>query len=91
MYENTIAYGRDELWRELADKTTPELSLAMRELSAGTASSLGIIEPMAATLFSAVFLSEIPDVFQFIGIALILGATVLLSRAEARIMKREEN
>ena len=32
MYENTIAYGRDELWKELADKTTPELSLAMREL-----------------------------------------------------------
>lgn len=32
MYENTIAYGRDELWQELADKTTPELSLAMREL-----------------------------------------------------------
>ena len=32
MYENTIAYGRDELWQELADKTTPELSEAMREL-----------------------------------------------------------
>ena len=32
MYENTIAYGRDELWQELADKTTPEISLAMREL-----------------------------------------------------------
>jgi hypothetical protein len=32
MYENTIAYGRDELWKELAEKTTPELSLAMREL-----------------------------------------------------------
>ena len=32
MYEGTIAYGRDELWQELADKTTPELSEAMREL-----------------------------------------------------------
>ena len=66
-------------------------TLAMRELSAGTASSLGIIEPMAATLFSAVFLSELPDVFQIIGILLILGATVLLSRAESVIMKNKEN
>ena len=32
MYENTIAYGRDELWQELAEKTTPELSRAMREI-----------------------------------------------------------
>ena len=32
MYEGTIAYGRDELWRELGEKTTPELSEAMREL-----------------------------------------------------------
>ena len=59
-------------------------TLAMRELSAGTASSLGIIEPMAATVFSAIFLAEIPDVFQIIGIVLILAATVLLSYAESR-------
>ena len=64
-------------------------TLAMRDLSAGTACSLGIIEPMAASIFSAVFLSEIPDVFQIIGIVLILGATVLLSRSESEINKEE--
>ena len=63
-------------------------TLAMRDLSAGTASSLGIIEPMAATVFSAIFLSEIPDVFQIIGILLILGATVLLSIAESRATRK---
>ena len=64
-------------------------TLAMRDLSAGTASSLGIIEPMAATVFSAIFLSEIPDVFQIIGILLILGATVLLSIAESRATRKD--
>ena len=62
-------------------------TLAMRDLSAGTACSLGIIEPMAASIFSAVFLSEIPDAFQIVGIVLILGATVLLSRSESEISK----
>ncbi len=66
-------------------------TLAMRDLSAGTASSLGIIEPMAATVFSAVFLSEIPDLFQIIGIVLILGATVLLSFAENRASATSDN
>jgi drug/metabolite transporter (DMT)-like permease len=66
-------------------------TLAMRDLSAGTASSLGIIEPMAATVFSAVFLSEIPDLFQIIGIILILGATVLLSFAESRVSQKTDN
>ena len=57
-------------------------TLAMRDLSAGTASSLGIVEPMAATVFSMIFLHEIPDAFQIVGIVLILGAVVILGIAE---------
>ena len=57
-------------------------TLALRALPAGTASSLGIIEPMAATVFGAICFSEMPDMFQGIGIVLILGAVSLLSRSE---------
>lgn len=57
-------------------------TLAMRDLSAGTASSLGIVEPMAATVFSMIFLHQIPDAFQIVGIVLILGAVVILGLAE---------
>lgn len=68
-------------------------TFALRDLSAGTASSLGIIEPMSATLFSAVFLSEIPSIFSWIGIVLILGAVVLLGVAEKQLTgeKNEQN
>lgn len=68
-------------------------TFALRDLSAGTASSLGIIEPMSATLFSAVFLSEIPSIFSWIGIVLILGAVVLLGVAEKQLIgeKNEQN
>lgn len=55
---------------------------AMRDLSAGTATALGIIEPMAATIFSVLLLDERLTVFPVIGIVLILTAVVLLSRAE---------
>ena len=59
-------------------------TLAMRDLSAGTASSLAIIEPMSATIISMIFLDEMPDVFQIVGIALILGAVVILEKAESK-------
>jgi len=59
-------------------------TLSMRSLPAGTASSLAIIEPMAATVFSAVFLNQIPSVFSVIGIILILGAVVILGRTESK-------
>ncbi|MBO5897748.1 MAG: EamA family transporter [Clostridia bacterium] len=55
----------------------------MRDLPAGTASALGIVEPMAATLFGMWLLGDRLDVFSYIGIALILLATLLLSRTEA--------
>ncbi len=58
-------------------------TLSMRHLSAGTASALGIVEPMAATLFSVIFLKESIDAFQIVGIALILLAVVFLGREES--------
>ena len=60
-------------------------TFALRELPAGTASSLGILEPMSATLLSAVFLSEIPDPLSWVGILLILAAVVMLGLAEKNI------
>ena len=55
-------------------------SLALRELPAGTASALGIVEPMAATLYSVMFLGEKLGLASIFGIVLILGAVFLLSR-----------
>ena len=57
-------------------------TLAMRELPAGTASALSIIEPMAATIFSVVLFDERLSVATVIGIVLILGAVFLLGKAE---------
>ena len=57
-------------------------TMAMKSLPAGTASALGIIEPMAATVFSVIFLHERLDVFATVGAVLILVAVFLLGRAE---------
>lgn len=57
-------------------------TLSMRELPAGTASALSIIEPMAATVFSVVLFDEKLSVATVIGIVLILGAVFLLGKAE---------
>ena len=57
-------------------------TVGIRDLPAGTATSLGIIEPMAATVLSAVFLNQMPDVFSIIGVVLILGVIALLGRQE---------
>jgi len=57
-------------------------TLSMKELSAGTASALGIVEPMAATVYSVVFFREQLDIFSGSGIALILLSVVLLGKAE---------
>ena len=59
-------------------------TVAMQSLPAGTASALCIVEPMAATVFSMMFLQEIPDVYAVIGIVLILSAVVLLGKAEGK-------
>ena len=57
-------------------------SLAMKSLSAGTASALAVVEPMAATLFSVILFKEPLDLFSVIGIVLILGAIFMIGKAE---------
>ncbi len=54
-------------------------TLSLRHLPVGTASALGIVEPVAATLFSIIFLGEKLGIFTSIGIVLVLTAVVLLS------------
>lgn len=58
-------------------------TLSLRDLPAGTATTLGIIEPMAATVFSVAFLGERLSVLSVCGILLILGAVMILNKAEA--------
>ncbi len=55
-------------------------SLALRVLPAGTATALGIVEPMAATLYSVAFLGETLGTPSICGIVLILGSVFLLGR-----------
>lgn len=57
-------------------------TLSMKYLPAGIASALSVVEPMAATVFSAVLFLEIPDIPSIIGILLILAAVYLLGRSE---------
>lgn len=57
-------------------------NIGMKNLPAGVGSALSIIEPMSATVFGMIFLSEVPTVWAFIGIFMILGAVFLLSRED---------
>ena len=57
-------------------------TVSLKDLEVGTASALGIIEPMSATIFSVVLFGEPLSVFSVVGIVLILGAVLLLSRSE---------
>ena len=57
-------------------------TIGLRDLPAGTASALGIVEPMAATLFSLLLPNQDFTVLSVIGILLILGCVLLLSRPE---------
>ncbi len=58
-------------------------TLALGALPVGTAAALGIVEPMAATIYSVLLLGEPLGVYSVIGIVLILGAVLLLSKTEA--------
>ncbi len=53
---------------------------ALKDIPAGTASSLSIIEPMAATVLSVAFFDEKITLASFLGIVLILTAVFMLSR-----------
>lgn len=55
-------------------------TIALREIPVGTASSLGILEPMAATILSVLILGESLSLYSAMGIILILGSVFLLSR-----------
>ena len=59
-------------------------TIALRDISAGTASSLGILEPMSATLFSIAFLGEKLTVLSSIGMLFILSAVFMLGKAEGK-------
>lgn len=55
-------------------------TLGLKDIPAGTATALGIIEPLSATVFSVAFLGEKLTVPLTIGIVLILGAVFTLAR-----------
>lgn len=59
-------------------------TLALKKLPVGTASALGIVEPMSASIFSFMLLGEKPTVTSVCGIILISGAVILLSRSEEK-------
>ncbi len=54
-------------------------NLAMKRIPAGITSALSIIEPMSATVFGILFLDQVPDIFSFIGIAVIMLSVVFLA------------
>lgn len=55
-------------------------TIGLREIPAGTASSLGIVEPMSATILSVLVLGEKLSTYSAMGIVLILVSVFLLSR-----------
>ena len=57
-------------------------TMALQEIPAGTAASLGIIEPMAATIFSVVIFKEQLSIYAIVGIVMILGAVFMLSKGD---------
>lgn len=55
-------------------------TMALRKIPVGTATSLGILEPMAATIFSVLIFKEELSLYSVIGIVLILGSVFILSK-----------
>lgn len=60
------------------------LTLAVRDLPAGTAAALSIVEPMAATIFSVVLFHEQLGIASAIGIVMILASVFMLGKAEGK-------
>ena len=54
--------------------------MGLKDVPAGTATALGIIEPLSATVFSVVFLGENLTAPLVIGMVLILGAVFALAK-----------
>ncbi len=55
---------------------------AMKHIPAGEAAALGIVEPMAATVYSVLLFSEKLSVFSVVGIVMILISVFLLGKSE---------
>ena len=55
-------------------------TISLKYIPAGTASALGLIEPMAAIIYSMVFFGEPLTLPLAIGVVLILGAVLMISR-----------
>ncbi len=65
---------------------TPYLlfSISLREIPVGTASALGILEPVAATVYSVVFFKEQLDIPAIIGIVIVLGSCIFISQTDEK-------
>ncbi len=57
-------------------------ALSLKEIPAGVASSMAIVEPLSGTLFGVALLGESLSVISLCGIVLILGSVVVLSRSD---------
>lgn len=55
-------------------------TMSLKDIPAGTASALGLLEPMAAIIYSMVFFGEPLTLPLAIGVVLILGAVLMISR-----------
>lgn len=64
--------------------------IALRDLSAGTVAALGIMEPLSATVYSVVFFSEPMDVWNVLGVVIILSAVVFLGIDEILAEKHSD-
>lgn len=57
-------------------------NLGLQKIPAGTASSLAVFEPLAATFYSTMFFNEPLDVFSVVGFISIVVSVIMLSRAD---------
>ncbi len=59
-------------------------TLSLKALPAGTASAMGMIDPMAATIYSVLFFKEPLTIASLCGIILIIGSAIVLSRGDEK-------
>ncbi len=64
-------------------------TLGLKGLPAGVAACLGVIEPIAATIYSSLLFRQIPDIYQIIGMIMVLGAAVILGLADEPKMAKK--
>ncbi len=64
-------------------------SLSLEHVPVGIASALGIVEPVAATLYSVIFFKEALSVPAIIGIVLVLGSCLVIGAEKEEKVKAE--